>query len=80
MRNVLLAWTNLERNEVTRAWRKLCSEIHNLYPSSNIVRAIKSRRMSWTGHTASKGGITAYKILAGKYEGKKPLERPGGRW
>jgi len=24
----------------------------NLYPSSNITRAIKSRRMKWAGHVA----------------------------
>jgi hypothetical protein len=31
------------RDEVTGSWRKL----QNLYPSPNIVRVIKSRRMRW---------------------------------
>jgi hypothetical protein len=38
-------------------WRKLHNdELHSLYSSPNIVRAIKSRRMSWAGHVAHKGG------------------------
>jgi hypothetical protein len=30
-------------------------ELHNLYSSPNIVRVIKSRRMSWTRHVARMG-------------------------
>ena len=34
------------RDEVTREWRRLHNEkLNDLYPSSNIVRVIKSRRM-----------------------------------
>jgi len=41
----------LEREEVTRKWRKLHNEEHNdLYSSPNIVRVIKSKRMRWAGH------------------------------
>jgi hypothetical protein len=29
--------------------------IYNLYSSPNIIRMIKSRRMSWTGHVAQMG-------------------------
>jgi hypothetical protein len=36
-----------ERGAVTRGWRKLHNkELHNLSSSLNIIRAIKSRRMS----------------------------------
>jgi hypothetical protein len=35
-----------KRDEVTGDWRKLHNEeLHNLYPSPNIIRMIKSRRM-----------------------------------
>jgi hypothetical protein len=35
-----------KREEVTGGWRKLHNEeLHNLYPSPNIIRIIKSRRM-----------------------------------
>jgi hypothetical protein len=42
---------NLMKKEVTGGWRKL----HNLYSSPNIIRMIKSRRMSWAGHVARLG-------------------------
>jgi hypothetical protein len=31
------------------------AELHSLYSSPNIVRAIKSRRMRWAGHVAGMG-------------------------
>jgi hypothetical protein len=41
------------RGEVTGKWRKPHNEeLHDLYSSPNIVRAIKSRRMKWAGHVA----------------------------
>ena len=46
----------------------------------NIVRVIKSRRMRWAGHVARMGeerGV--YRVLVGKPEGKRPLERPRRR-
>ena len=34
-------------------WRRLHNEeLHSLYLSRNIVRAIKSRRLRWAGHVA----------------------------
>jgi hypothetical protein len=40
-------------DEVTGGWRKLHNEeLHNLYSSPTITRAIKSRRMRWAGHVA----------------------------
>jgi hypothetical protein len=69
-----------KRNEVTGEWRKLYNEELNvLYSSPNIVRAIKSRIIRWTGHVALMGG-GVYRILAGKPEGKRPLGRPRSRW
>jgi hypothetical protein len=62
--------------------RKLHSgELHNLYSSPDIIRQIKSRRMRWAGHTARMGkGRNVYRVLVGKPEGKRPLERPRRRW
>jgi hypothetical protein len=51
-------------------------ELHNLYSSPDITRQIKSRRMRWAGHVARMGkGINLYRVLVGKPEGKRPLER-----
>jgi hypothetical protein len=42
-----------KRNEVTGEWRKLHNEeLYDLYSSSNILRAMKSRRMGWAGQVA----------------------------
>jgi hypothetical protein len=60
---------------VTGGWRKLNNEeLHNLYSSPIVIRMIKSRRMRWAGHVA-RMGRTAYRILVGKPEGKRPLGR-----
>jgi hypothetical protein len=41
------------KREKDESWRKLHNdELHNLYPSPNIVRVIKSRRMRWAEHVA----------------------------
>jgi hypothetical protein len=69
-------------DEVTGEWRKLhYEELNNLYPSPNIVRVIKSRRMRWAGHVARMGerrGV--YRVLVGKPEKRRPLWRPRRRW
>jgi len=50
-------------------------------PLPNIIRAIKSRRMSWAVHVARVGEMRhAYRILVGKPEVKKPLGRPRRKW
>jgi hypothetical protein len=50
------------------------------YISPSIVRIIKSRRMRWAGHAARMGKKrNAYRLLAGKPEGKRPLGRPRRR-
>ena len=72
----------IKRDEVTGEWRKLRNEeLNDLYPSPNIVREIKSRRMRWAGHVARMGewkGV--YRGLVGKPEGKRPFGRPRHRW
>ena len=41
------------RDEVTGEWRRLHNEeLNDLYFSPNIVRVIKSRRITWAGHVA----------------------------
>ena len=63
-------------------WRRPHNEeLHSLYPSPNIVRRIKSRRLRWEGHVARmEEGKSAFKILTGKPTGKRPLWRPRRRW
>jgi hypothetical protein len=72
----------LKRDEVTGDWRKLHNEeLHNLYSYPNIIIMIKSRRMRWAGNVARMGEKrNAYRILVGKKEGKRPLERRRHRW
>jgi hypothetical protein len=67
---------------VTGEWRKLHNqELNDLYSSPNIVRVIKLRRMSWAGHVARMGeGRGLYRVLVGKPDGKRSLERPRHRW
>jgi hypothetical protein len=37
---------------------------------------IKSKRMRWAGHIARMGERTAFRVVAGNTEGKRPLGRP----
>jgi hypothetical protein len=71
-----------KKDEVTGEWRKLHNEeLHNLYSSPDIIRQIKSRGMRWAGNVARMGeGRNVNRILVGKPEGKRPLERPRRRW
>jgi hypothetical protein len=56
-------------------------ELHDLYSSPNIVRVIKSRRARLAGHMARMGeGRGVYRVLVGRPEGKRTLERPRCRW
>jgi hypothetical protein len=70
------------KREEDGSWRKLHNdELHSLYSSLNIVRVIKPRRMRWAGHVARMGeGRGVYRILIGRPEGKRLLERPRRRW
>jgi hypothetical protein len=66
-----------KKGEVTGQGRKLHGgELHNLYSSPDIVRQFKSRRMRWAGHVARMGEHrNVYRVLVGKPDGKRPLER-----
>jgi hypothetical protein len=72
----------MKRDKVTGEWRKLHNEkLHNLYSSPDIIRQVKSRRMRWAEHVARMGEERIlYKVLVGKFEGKKPLGRQSCRW
>jgi hypothetical protein len=67
---------------VTGEWRKLHNEeLHDLYSSPSIIRIIKARRMRWVRHVARMvEKRNAYRLLVGKPEGSRPLERPRRRW
>jgi hypothetical protein len=56
-------------------WRRLHNEeLHSLYHSPNIVKEIKSRRLSWAGHVARLEEYrSAFKILTGTRTEKRPL-------
>ena len=46
-------------------------ELNDLYSSSNIVGAVKSRRMRWARHVARMGEErVVYRVLVGKPEGR----------
>jgi hypothetical protein len=71
-----------KRDGVIGQWRKLYNEeLNDLYPTPNILRVIKSRRMRWAGHVARmEEGRGVHKVLVGKPEGKRPLGRQRRRW
>ena len=52
-----------------------------MYSSPNIIRNLKARRLRWVGHVARmEKSRNAYRVLAGKPEGKRPLGRTRRRW
>jgi hypothetical protein len=67
-------------DEITGEWRRLHNkELYAVY-SPNIIRVIKSRRLRWGGHVARTGERrSAYGVLVGKPEGRRPLGRPRRR-
>jgi hypothetical protein len=71
-----------KRDEETGEWRKFDNEEpRDLYCSLSIIRIIKSSRMRWASHVARMGEKrSAYRLLVGRPEGKRPLGRPRRRW
>jgi hypothetical protein len=56
-------------------WRK--KELHDFYPSPDIIRVIKSRKTGWAGHVARMGQKRdLHRCLVVKLEGKRTLGRP----
>jgi hypothetical protein len=56
-------------------------ELIYLYSLKNIVRVIKSRRMSCAGNVARMGeGTVLYRVFVGRPEGKIRLERHRRIW
>jgi hypothetical protein len=62
--------------------RKLLNgELHDFYASSRTIRAIKSRKVRWTGHvTRMEDMSNSYSILVGKPWKKRPFGRPRRIW
>jgi hypothetical protein len=60
------------KREEDGSWRKLHNdELHNLYSSPNVVRVIKSRRITWAEHVARMGeGEGVYRVLVERPECK----------
>jgi hypothetical protein len=55
--------------------------VPDLYSSQSIIRIIKARKMRWAGRIARMGEKrNAYRLLVGKPEGRRSLERPRCRW
>jgi hypothetical protein len=70
-----------KRDEVTGEWKLHNEELHILYSSPNIIRQIRSRRMSWVGHVARMGEERkVYRVLVGRPKRKRPLVRPRHKW
>jgi hypothetical protein len=68
----------LKRDKMVLDRRKLHNyELRNFNPSSDIIRMMKSRRMTWAGHVERvREKRNPYRILVGKPEGKNSLRRP----
>jgi hypothetical protein len=67
---------------VTGEWRKLHNEeLHDLYSLPSIIRIMKLRRMTWTGHVTRMGEKrNTCRLLVGNPKGTRPLGRPRHRW
>jgi hypothetical protein len=66
-----------KREEVAGGWRRLHNEeLHNLFTLPNVTRVFRSSVLSWAGDVTLMGEMrNAYKIFAGKPEGKRPFGR-----
>ncbi|KAJ4432327.1 hypothetical protein ANN_20946 [Periplaneta americana] len=67
-----------KRDEVTGEWIKLHNaELHDLYPSPDIIRNIKSRRLRWAGHVVRMGeSRNAYRVYsASSYDERNGTEK-----
>jgi hypothetical protein len=69
-------------DKVIGEWRRLHNEeLYDLYSLLNIIWVIKSRRMRRLRQGASVGERkSAYRVLVGKPEGRRPLGRHRHKW
>jgi hypothetical protein len=51
-----------KREEVAGGWRRLHNELHNLWPSQNVITVIKWT-MRWKGHVARMGELRNKTVL-----------------
>jgi hypothetical protein len=70
-----------KKDEITEVWRRLHNgELYDRYCSQNIIWVIKSRRVRWAGHVACmEERRYAFRVLVGRPEGKRLLDRPRHR-
>jgi hypothetical protein len=70
-----------KKYEVTGKWRRSRDEKFNdVYCSQNTFQVIRLGKMRWTGHVAGIGERrSAYRVLVGKPERKRPLRTPRPR-
>jgi hypothetical protein len=66
-----------KRDYTIGSWRKLHNvELHDLYSLPNIIR-MKNQRTRWAGHIPCvREKRTAYRVLMGNPNGKRPIGRP----
>jgi hypothetical protein len=71
-----------KRVGVTGERKKLFNKaLYVLYSSPNIIRLMKSRRLSWAGHVTRMGSSRgAYRFSVGKPDGRTLLDKPRRRW
>jgi hypothetical protein len=71
-----------KKNEIIGRWRKLHNKkLHNLYSLPNKIRIMKSWRIRWAGNVVHmEQKRNAYKVLVGKPERNRPLERRRHKW
>jgi hypothetical protein len=71
-----------KRDEATGEWKRLHNEeFYVLYSSPNIIRVMKLRITRWAGYLARMGARRgAYRVMGGKPQGRRPLDRPRRRW
>jgi len=70
-----------KRDEVAGGWRLHNEELHTSFTSPNIFEVVKWRKMRWKRYVACMVVVTNMcKILVGKSEEKKALERHRRKW
>jgi hypothetical protein len=74
---VLRKISGSKRDEITEDCMGLHNEeFHDMCCAKNFIRLTKSRRMRWAGHVALLlKKRCAYRVWAGKNDGKRPLGR-----